>query len=35
VSERSERTIMTVPKAHRCTIAGTSAERVHDDMVHL
>ena len=34
MSERSERTIITAPKAHGCTIASTSAERVHPGMVH-
>jgi len=34
MSERSERIIVTAPKAHGCTIAGTTAARVHHRMVH-
>jgi hypothetical protein len=34
MSERSERIIITVPKAHWCTIVSVSGELVHGTMVH-
>jgi len=34
MSERSERIIMTAPKAHGCTIADTTIVGVHLSMVH-
>ena len=34
MSERSERVIVTAPKAHRCTIDTTSIASDHDTMVH-
>jgi len=35
MSERSERIIVTAPKAHGCTIVNTTTECVHHGMVHL
>ena len=35
MSERSERIIITAPKAHGCTIVDTTTERVQHGMVHL
>jgi hypothetical protein len=34
MSERSERTMVTAPKAHGCTIATNSIATAHDAMVH-
>ena len=34
MSERSERIIVTAPKAHRCTIDSNSIATVHDTVVH-
>ena len=34
MSERSERTIITAPKAHGCTVADTTTEGVHLSTVH-
>jgi hypothetical protein len=34
MSERGERTIVTAPKAHWCTIASTSVASAHERMVH-
>jgi hypothetical protein len=34
MSERSERIIVTAPKAHRCTINSNSIAMAHDWMVH-
>jgi len=34
MSERSERIIVTAPKAHGCTIAMSVTEREHETMVH-
>jgi hypothetical protein len=34
MSERSERIIITAPKAHRCAIADTTTEAVQLSMVH-
>lgn len=34
MSERSERIIMTAPKAHGCTITSTSRASADDTMVH-
>jgi hypothetical protein len=34
MSERSERIIVTAPKAHTCTIDSNSITTAHDTMVH-
>jgi hypothetical protein len=34
MSERSERVIVTAPKAHRCAIDWNSLAMAHDRMVH-
>jgi hypothetical protein len=34
MSERSERIIVTAPKAHGCTIDSNAAASAHDTMVH-
>jgi hypothetical protein len=34
MNERSERIIVTAPKAHGCTIDSNSIPSAHDTMVH-